>query len=175
MYLEELTGIINHAFLKSGYNIDCKVIPSDRKDLCDYQCNDIFKVAKQYHKNPMEVGEEIVNNLNSNPNITQYFKKIEFVRPGFINLTLSDEFINRYVRITHQDIKNTLELPEKETFVIDYGGPNVAKPLHVGHMRTAIVGESIKRILEFFGHKVIGDVHLGDFGLQIGQVIYAIL
>ena len=105
MYLEELTSIINHAFLKSGYNIDCKVIPSDRKDLCDYQCNDIFKVAKQYHKNPMEVGEEIVNNLNNNPNITQYFKKIEFVRPGFINLTLSDEFINRYVRITHQDIK----------------------------------------------------------------------
>lgn len=175
MYLQELNKIINETFIKNGYNIETKVIQSDRPDLCDYQCNDIFKVAKEYHKNPIQVGEEIVNSLNATDNIKEYFSNIEFVKPGFINLKLSDTFINKYTYLTYKDIKSNISLPTPESFVIDYGGPNVAKPLHVGHMRTAIVGESIKRILNFMGHTTISDVHLGDFGLQIGEVIYAII
>ena len=172
MYKDELNKILESIFKDLGYDIKPSIKISDRPDLCDYQSNDTFKVAKEYHKNPIEVGEEVVNELSKH---TEYFSKVEFVKPGFINMTLSNEFINKYVMITNKDIKDTLHLPKPETYIIDYGGPNVAKPLHVGHMRTAIVGESIKRIIKYFGNNVIGDTHLGDYGLQIGEVIYAVI
>lgn len=176
MIVDKLSQIVTDCVKELGYEIDnMNVIKSNRPDLCDYQCDDVFKLAKLFKKNPMEIGENIVNKLNKIENINEYFAKVEFVKPGFINMTLSDAFINNCL----QDMKNNnyfnLPRPNRvETFVLDYGGPNVAKPLHVGHMRTAIVGESIKRIINYAGHKTIADVHLGDYGLQIGQVIYGI-
>lgn len=151
---------------------DVNVVVSNRPDLADYQCNDIFKLSKDYHKSPIDIGEALVNNI---PDDITIFKKIEFVKPGFLNLTLSDSFINECLRDINNSDNFNVESPlKKETYFLDYGGPNVAKPLHVGHMRTAIVGESIKRIIKFMGHNVICDIHLGDYGLQIGQVIYGL-
>jgi arginyl-tRNA synthetase len=177
MIIEKLEEIIKESFKKAGYDIESiKVIKSNRPDLCDYQCDDVFKLTKVYHQNPIQIGEKIVEELNKHEKFSDYFDKIEFVKPGFINITVSNTFINKYLKEMTNDIKAILNVPEnKETFVVDFGGANVAKPLHVGHMRTILVGESVSRIIRFFGHKTIGDVHLGDYGLQIGQVIYGIL
>lgn len=174
--IAKLEKIITMIVNKLNYNVsNMRVIKSNRPDLCDYQCDDVFKLAKEYHKNPIEIGEQIVNEMNLLPDFNDYFKKVEFVRPGFINMVLSDTFINNNIKENVNNNFGILKDENIETFVIDYGGPNVAKPLHVGHMRTAIVGESIKRIIKYKGHNVIGDIHLGDYGLQIGQVIYGIL
>lgn len=171
--LEELiTEVTNELNYKVN---NMRVIKSNRPDISDYQCDDVFKLSKEYHKNPLEIGEEIVNKLNALSNFDDYFEKVEFVKPGFINLSLSSTFINKYISLMNNDSFGIEKSEKEETFVIDYGGPNVAKPLHVGHMRTAIVGESIKRIIRYKGHKVIGDIHLGDIGLQLGQVIYGII
>ena len=149
---------------------------SNRPDLCDFQCNDTFRISKELHKSPIEVGEELVLKISNLPDSTYYFKKVEFVKPGFINFILSDDFINDILLKMSNDTKFNIKMPKtKEKFVIDYCGANVAKPLHVGHMRTTIVGESIARIVRFMGHETICDVHLGDYGLQIGQVIYGII
>ena len=149
---------------------------SNRPDLCDFQCNDTFRISKELHKSPIEVGEELVLKISNLPDSTYYFKKVEFVKPGFINFILSDDFINDILLKMNNDTKFNIKMPKtKEKFVIDYCGANVAKPLHVGHMRTTIVGESIARIVRFMGHETICDVHLGDYGLQIGQVIYGII
>lgn len=171
-----LENIITDVTNSLGYTVDSMtVIKSNRPDLCDYQCDQVFKLAKQYHKNPMEIGEEITHKINELENFNDYFEKVEFVRPGFINITLSNNFINNKLKNMYNNPKFDIKLPSvKETYFMDYGGPNVAKPLHVGHMRTAIVGEAIKRIINYFGHKTISDVHLGDYGLQIGEVIYGI-
>jgi arginyl-tRNA synthetase len=170
-----LNDIINMAFRDNGYDIETKVIKSNRPELCDYQCDDVFKIAKLFHKNPILVGEELVKYLNNIDNFDDYFDKIEFVAPGFINMSISNKLINETLIKMMETEKFNIELPSRtETYILDYGGPNVAKPLHVGHMRTAIVGESIKRIINYFGHRTISDVHLGDYGLQIGQVIYGI-
>lgn len=171
-----LENIITDVTNSLGYTVDSMtVIKSNRPDLCDYQCDQVFKLAKQYHKNPMEIGEEITHKINELENFNDYFEKVEFVRPGFINITLSNNFINNKLKNMYNNPKFDIKLSSvKETYFMDYGGPNVAKPLHVGHMRTAIVGEAIKRIINYFGHKTISDVHLGDYGLQIGEVIYGI-
>lgn len=171
-----LENIITDVTNSLGYTVDSMtVIKSNRPDLCDYQCDQVFKLAKQYHKNPMEIGEEITHKINELENFSDYFEKVEFVRPGFINITLSNNIINNKLKNMYNNPKFDIKLPSvKETYFMDYGGPNVAKPLHVGHMRTAIVGEAIKRIINYFGHKTISDVHLGDYGLQIGEVIYGI-
>ena len=172
--IETLEKLITDVTNKLGYTIDSMhVIKSNRPDLCDYQCDDVFKLAKLYHKNPMEIGQQIVDELNNDDNY--YLDSVEFVKPGFINMKLSNKFINECIIKLINDDKLGVETPStSETYVIDYGGPNVAKPLHVGHLRTAIIGESIKRIIKFKGHNIIGDIHLGDYGLQIGQVIYGI-
>lgn len=174
--MDILENIITNVTNDLGYTVDSMtVIKSNRPDLCDYQCDQVFKLAKQYHKNPMEIGEEITSKINELENFSDYFEKVEFVRPGFINITLSNKFINNKIKNMYNNPKFDIKLPSlKETYFMDYGGPNVAKPLHVGHMRTAIVGEAIKRIINYFGHKTISDVHLGDYGLQIGEVIYGI-
>lgn len=171
-----LENIITSVTNSLGYEIDnMAVIKSNRPDLCDYQCDQVFKLAKQYHKSPIEIGEEITNKINELEDFDNYFAKVEFVRPGFINITLSNKFINNKLKMMASNDKFDIKIPtKKETYFMDYGGPNVAKPLHVGHMRTAIVGEAIKRIINYFGHKTISDVHLGDYGLQIGEVIYGI-
>lgn len=142
-------------------------------DKADFQINSVFQIAKEKQKNPIEIGELIVNEINQLEGFQNYFKSVVFVRPGFINILLSDSFINRELNSFKENFLRSNELDE--VYFLDYGGPNIAKPLHIGHLRPAIIGESLKRILKFKGYKVIGDVHLGDFGLQIGQVIYGIL
>lgn len=174
--IKELESILQKCFVNSGYPVDeVKIIKSNRPDLCDFQCDDVFKLTKIYHKNPIEIGENIVKKINDIDNFTFYFEKVEFVKPGFINIILSNKFINYTLKKMQENIAFDIETTNPETFVIDFGGANVAKPLHVGHMRTILVGESVSRILQFLGHKVITDVHLGDYGLQIGEVIYGIL
>lgn len=175
--LEKLEALITKITNKLGYKVSkMRVIKSNRPDLCDYQCDDVFKLAKEFHKNPLMIGEEIVRELNAIDDFHFYFTSVEFVKPGFINMSLSDEFINHNIKeLINSGTLGIEKTNCEETFVLDYGGPNVAKPLHVGHMRTAIVGESIKRIIKYKGHKVISDIHLGDYGLQIGQVIYGIM
>ena len=174
--LDKLEKLITEVISKLGYeNFNIKVIKSNRPDISDYQCNEVFKLAHEYHKNPVELGESIVNELNNISSFDEYFKKIEFVKPGFINMSLSDKFINNSIKEMIDNNLGIQKASSMENYVIDYGGPNIAKPLHVGHMRTAIVGESIKRIIKYKGHNIVGDIHLGDYGLQIGQVIYGIL
>ncbi len=174
--IEVLERILNEITEKLGYGNENKVIESNRPELCDFQCDNVFKLAKKYHKNPIEIGEAIVHAIQTLDDFCLYFEKVELAGPGFINMTVSDSFINKCLRYMQESEHFGIKKPlKKETYFLDYGGPNVAKPLHVGHMRTAIVGESLKRIIEYMGHKTISDVHLGDYGLQIGQVIYGIL
>ena len=170
-----INKIIEELFIKNGIE-DIKISKSNRPDLCDYQSNDIFKIAKKEGKSPIEIGKEIEAKIRNIESFDNYFESVEFVAPGFLNIKINNEFICNVLKKMNDDDKFNIQLPEKtETFVVDYCGANVAKPLHVGHMRTTIVGESIARIIRFMGQKTICDVHLGDYGLQIGEVIYAIL
>lgn len=162
---EELSA----AFEKAGYDSSYgKVGVSNRPDLCEYQCNGAMAGAKAYKKAPFMIADDVVGNLED----SKVFSMKEMVKPGFINLKVSEEFLADYLKEMEKDEKLGADTAkEPKTIVIDYGGPNVAKPLHVGHLRSAIIGESIKRIGRFVGHKVIGDVHLGDWGLQMGLII----
>ena len=162
---EELSA----AFEKAGYDSSYgKVGVSNRTDLCEYQCNGAMAGAKAYKKAPFMIADDVVGNLAD----SKVFSMKEMVKPGFINLKVSEEFLADYLKEMEKDEKLGADTAkEPKTIVIDYGGPNVAKPLHVGHLRSAIIGESIKRIGRFVGHKVIGDVHLGDWGLQMGLII----
>lgn len=147
-----------------------KVSSSDK---ADFQINSVFQISKDKHVAPKEIGEMLASKINENDNVSDYFSKVEFVMPGFINLFVSDKLINKHINeyITNGFVEKTTS---NDVYFLDYGGPNVAKPLHIGHLRPAIIGESIKRILNLKGYKTIGDVHLGDYGLQIGEVIYGL-
>ena len=160
---------LSSAFEKAGYDPSYgKVGVSNRPDLCEYQCNGAMAGAKAYKKAPFMIADDVVANLAD----SKVFSMKEMVKPGFINLKVSEEFLADYLKEMEKDEKLGADTAkEPKTIVIDYGGPNVAKPLHVGHLRSAIIGESIKRIGRFVGHKVIGDVHLGDWGLQMGLII----
>ena len=162
---EELSA----AFEKAGYDSSYgKVGVSNRPDLCEDQCNGAMAGATAYKKAPFMIADDVVGNLAD----SKVFSMKEMVKPGFINLKVSEEFLADYLKEMEKDEKLGADTAkEPKTIVIDYGGPNVAKPLHVGHLRSAIIGESIKRIGRFVGHKVIGDVHLGDWGLQMGLII----
>jgi len=176
MILDVLSNILTEIANNLGYKENLRVIKSNRPDLCDYQCDEVFKLTKIYHKSPIEIGEEIVSKLNELQDFEKYFDKVEFCKPGFINLTISNKLINESLKLMNNNSKFNIKMPTTiETYVVDYGGPNVAKPLHVGHLRPAIIGESVKRIINYVGHKTISDVHLGDIGLPIGEVIYACL
>lgn len=167
--LDVISDIMAEAFRGCGYDEKyARVTISNRPDLCEYQCNGAMAAAKEYKKAPFMIAGEVAAKLQEN----KAFKKIESVNPGFINITLSEEFIAGYVDDMYQDDNLGCERAENpKTIVIDYGGANVAKPLHIGHLRSAIIGESIKRIAKNAGHKVISDVHLGDWGLQMGLII----
>lgn len=169
--IERINNIINDILTRNGIQ-ELKISKSNRPDLCDFQCNEVFKLAKSLGMAPMDIGNKIVKIINEYPDFNLYFKEVTFVMPGFINIVVSDRLINEELRKMENPLFN-IE-PSNQNYVIDYGGPNIAKPLHVGHLRSAIIGESIKRILKYRGNKVISDVHLGDYGLQIGEVIYAI-
>lgn len=167
--MELMAEELASAFEKAGYNPEYgKVTVSNRPDLCEFQCNGAMAGAKAYKKAPFMIADDVVGNLAD----SKVFSMKEMVKPGFINLKVSEEFLADYLKEMEKDEKLGADTAkEPKTIVIDYGGPNVAKPLHVGHLRSAIIGESIKRIGRFVGHKVIGDVHLGDWGLQMGLII----
>jgi len=145
-----------------------KVSLSNRPDLCEYQCNGAMAAAKQYRKAPIMIANAVVEKLQD----SECFAEVTAVNPGFINMKVAPAFLSNYLNGMQEDERLGCDKVEQpQTIVIDYGGPNVAKPLHVGHLRSAIIGESVKRISKFMGHRVIGDVHLGDWGLQLGLII----
>lgn len=159
---------MEQAFSECGYNTKyAKVIESNRPDLCEFQCDGALTAAREYKKAPIIIAEEIVEKCKK----FKEFESIEAIKPGFINIKVSKEFITEYCNNLITEEKFGCKMENDKTVVVDYGGPNVAKPLHVGHLRPAIIGESVKRIHKFFDNKVIGDVHLGDWGLQMGLVI----
>ena len=168
--LDLITDEMVKAFETAGLDAKyAKVTVSNRPDLCEYQCNGAMAAAKEYKKAPIMIAEEVVAQLKDNA----MFESVEAVKPGFLNLKLNNEFVASYISKMQEDTErlgcDKVENPK--TIMIDYGGPNVAKPLHVGHLRSAIIGESIKRIGKLMGHNMIGDVHLGDWGLQMGLII----
>lgn len=167
--LDVLSEEMGRAFEEAGYETSLgKVSVSNRPDLCEYQCNGAMAGAKKYHKAPLVIAGEVAEKLAE----SEVFAGAEAVAPGFLNLKISEEFLLKQLRQMAEEPKFGLEAPEKKKrIIIDYGGANVAKPLHVGHLRSAVIGESIKRINRYVGHEVIGDVHLGDWGLQMGLVI----
>ncbi len=171
MIQKEIKEYLVETLTKLNYPTnEVEIIISNRADLCDYQYDGLFKLAKELHESPIKIGEKIVANLPSN----DMFKKVELLPPGFINFTLSDYYINKILNNMINTPKYGLDTTHQERYFLDYGGPNIAKPLHVGHLRSAIVGESLKRILAYMGFIVEADVHLGDYGLQIGEVIYGL-
>ena len=160
---------VSQAFEAAGLEASLgKVTVSNRPDLCEYQCNGAMPAAKQAHRPPLELAQAVAAQLEGET----MFARVEAVKPGFLNLTLDPACLRDYVARMAQDARFGLE-PEAQpkTIVMDYGGPNVAKPLHVGHLRSAIIGESVKRIARYFENRVIGDIHLGDWGLQMGLII----
>ena len=171
--MEKIINVIKNelteAFVKAGYEEKYGMVTvSNRPDLCQYQCNGALAAAKQYKKAPIMIANEVVEFLKT----SETFKEISSIAPGFINITLNDSFLAKYVNeMVESEKYGVEEAKNPKTIVIDYGGPNIAKPLHVGHLRSAIIGESIKRFGRFLGHKVIGDAHLGDWGLQMGLII----
>lgn len=170
--MEKLLNIISReigdAFEACGYERELgRVTVSNRPDLCEYQCNGAMAGAKKYHKAPFMIADEVAEKLQS----SKVVKDVASVKPGFLNFNLDNEYLASYINQMKTSKKHGIELSAPEKIVIDYGGPNVAKPLHVGHLRSAIIGESVKRILRYAGNEVIGDAHLGDWGLQMGLII----
>lgn len=167
--IDVLQEVMEGGFEQAGYEKKFGFVTvSNRPDLCQYQCNGAMAAAKQYKMAPFQIAENVVEAVKEN----DVFEKIEMVKPGFINITVSGKLLVDFGKAMITEEKFGIPAPGKErTVVIDYGGANVAKPLHVGHLRPAIIGESVKRICRFMGDKVIGDVHLGDWGLQIGLII----
>ncbi|MCR5117146.1 MAG: arginine--tRNA ligase [Lachnospiraceae bacterium] len=170
--MEKLLDLISKevmdAFEKAGYKREAgRVSVSNRPDLCEYQCNGAMALAKECKCAPINIANAVSDALKE----SRVFESVEAVMPGFINMNLSPAFLADYVVKMSESDKFGIDLPKSETIIVDYGGPNVAKALHVGHLRPAIIGESIKRILKFMGHKVIGDVHMGDWGTPMGLVM----
>ena len=168
--IESISAEVTKAFTDNGYDAKYgKVTLSNRPDLCEYQCNGAMAAAKEYKCAPFMISDKIAESLQDNA----MFESVESVKPGFINLKLSKDYLASVVTSMKEDDGrfgcDKAENPK--TIIVDYGGANVAKPLHVGHLRSAIIGESVKRIGKFMGHNVIGDVHLGDWGLQMGLII----
>lgn len=157
------------AFEKAGYDRAFgKVSLSNRPDLCEFQCNGAMAGAKQYKKAPLIIAQEVAGQLGD----STVFSRIEAVAPGFLNLDIREHYLTAYLEEMNTSHKFGVEEPLKPmSIIVDYGGPNVAKPLHVGHLRAAIIGESVKRIARFMGHSVVGDIHLGDWGLQMGLIM----
>ncbi len=166
--LEQISEIVSRGFADKGYDAAYgKVTLSNRPDLCEFQCNGAMAGAKAYHKAPIAIAQEVAEALSAE----SAFEEVSAVAPGFLNIRLSGDFLAGYLQKMESQERFGLDLPKAEKIIVDYGGPNVAKPLHVGHLRAAIIGESVKRICRYLGNDVIGDVHLGDWGLQMGLII----
>lgn len=167
--LKKLSKIVQEKFEQHGYSREYgSVNISNRQDLCQFQCNGALAAAKKYNKPPIVIAKEIVEGLKN----YEGFENVSAANPGFINISIKDGYLVDYLTDMYTDKKyGCVEAAEPLTIIVDYGGANIAKPLHVGHLRSAIIGESLKRTARFLGHNVIGDVHLGDWGLQIGMII----
>ena len=167
--IDKLTAAVSEAFARAGYDPACgKVTVSNRPDLCEFQCNGAMPAAKAAHKAPIVIAGEVAALLQD----SAVFASAEAVNPGFLNLRLREDYLAAHVEeMRRSERPGVADNAEQRTVVLDYGGPNVAKPLHIGHLRSAIIGESIKRIYRYFGNTVIGDIHLGDWGLQMGLII----
>ena len=167
--LDLISEEMKNAFEAAGYDRELgKVSISNRPDLCEYQCNGAMAGAKQYKKAPIMIANEVAAKLTD----SKVFSKVEAVAPGFLNCDVTAEFVGDYMKAMKEAPKFGVEEPEKPLeIVIDYGGPNVAKPLHVGHLRSAVIGESVKRIARFVGHHVTGDIHMGDWGQPMGLIM----
>ncbi len=166
--LDIISGKMQKAFSDAGYDASYgRVTVSNRPDLCQYQCNGALAAAKAYKCAPIQIANAVAEKLDAAD-----FSMCEAVMPGFINLNLSDAFLQSYLEQmrTAPDF-GAEKIGAGKTVIVDYGGPNVAKPLHIGHLRSAIIGESLKRLYKFFGYNAIGDIHLGDWGLQMGLII----
>ena len=166
--LDIITAKMQAAFVAAGYEASFgRVNLSNRPDLCEYQCNGALAAAKQYKCAPIKIANEVVAQLDAND-----YDLVEAVMPGFINLKLSGAFLQKYLEEmrTAEDF-GVQKIGAGKTIVVDYGGANVAKPLHIGHLRPAIIGEALKRLHKFMGFNTIGDIHLGDWGLQMGLII----
>jgi len=166
--LDIISGKMQKAFAEAGFDASYgRVTVSNRPDLCQYQCNGALSAAKAYKCAPIQIANAVAEKLDKND-----FSMCDAVMPGFINLKLSDAFLQSYLEKMRTAPDFGVEkIGTGKTVVVDYGGPNVAKPLHIGHLRSAIIGESIKRLFRFFGYNAIGDIHLGDWGLQMGLII----
>ena len=171
--LNVITDAVRTAFVLAGYDAELgRVSISNRPDLCEYQSNGAMAGSKQYHKKPMDIASEVVEKLKTmQQGDIVMFSEVAAVMPGFINLNVSEELTTKYLNEMnfHEDLG--LDAHEGKKIIIDYGGANAAKPLHVGHLRSAVIGEAIKRMAIQQGNDVIGDVHLGDWGLQMGLII----
>ena len=167
--LDRITAAVSEAFVNCGYEAEYgKVTISNRPDLCEYQCNGAMAGAKKYHCAPIQIANKVAESLKEQ----ELFSEVNAVNPGFLNLKLAPAYVQEYLQAMADDERLGCDRTENpKTIIIDYGGPNVAKPLHVGHLRSAIIGESVKRLGRFVGHKVTGDIHLGDWGLQMGLII----
>lgn len=164
-YMEEE---IQQAFLEAGYETEYgKVTLSNRPDLCEYQCNGAMAGAKAFRKAPIKIAQEVAERLKD----SRWLKEVSVAPPGFLNLTLKEESLAEYLGWMQREDLGLTQVEEPQTILVDYGGPNVAKPLHVGHLRSAIIGESVKRMGRKMGHRVLGDIHLGDWGYQMGLII----
>ena len=166
--LNILNEKVKKAFIKAGYDVDGNIVRlSDRPDLSQFQCNTALNKAKEFKLNPRKIAEDVIEILKSD----ETFKKVSVEGPGFINIIVKDEFLANHIEESFSILNLSEYNNEKKNIIIDYGGPNVAKPLHVGHLRPAIIGEGLKRLAKELGNNVIGDVHLGDWGRQMGLVI----
>ncbi len=165
-FIKETEKYVNDVIKKCGYEIDNVILESSsRRDLGEFQINCCMNLAKKYGKNPREIADQITKEFDDR------FVNVNIAGPGFINISISDTYLLNYINESINNFDNLIDKEEEKTIIVDYGGANAAKALHVGHMRTANIGESLKRLAKVLGHKTIGDVHLGDLGRQSGMVI----
>jgi len=166
--INELKNYLKEVIKAVGYDLEeITFIESSRKDLGDYQINDAMRLAKTYHESPIEIANKIVEVLKDD----SHFVNVNIAGPGFINLTLSSYFLNTCLNRILEDFSSNIDFEEPKKILMDYGGANIAKTLHVGHLRSANIGEAIKRLARYLGYEVISDVHFGDIGRQTGMVI----
>ncbi|MCK6418114.1 MAG: arginine--tRNA ligase [Alphaproteobacteria bacterium] len=166
---QTLSGLFGSAFAALGLGESLGAVKtSDRPELAQFQCNGAMAGAKALGKNPREIAQAVIEKLQSQKDV---FQKLDIAGPGFINITLTDDFIARALHTMATDPLRGVTQHPKETIILDYGGPNIAKPMHVGHLRAAIIGDALRRMCLYAGYRAIGDVHMGDWGLPMGQII----
>ncbi len=166
--LKELENSLKTIIKNAGYDEESIALePSNRRDLGEYQLNDAMQLVKTYHKNPREIAEDIVKELSKD----ERFTHINIAGPGFINFSLSNEYTYSFLNKINEDVYNNIDKKAPKKIIIDYGGANVSKALHVGHLRSANIGEALKRLAKLLGYDALGDAHLGDFGRPLGLVI----